>query len=463
MSRKDHECGEQELERLLEHLTLQNDAFSSSNKLLMSYYRALKIQNCNIMSLIKAVICITTPNSLVHEDEGCASIVNACKLKWVESLYDFLNITDHDSETIIISPVPEPTMPLLSEARFELKMSLIRSEQTLSKESAAKAFYSNIVGSLSLIHDSKGIHDFILETLNLLDAPQQDETLFSLLLVKLFNGLNSEEAILIANNQNEESSQLFNERLNFVDPSKYFCFDKCILFNRFNLRFLVYNNSGGLCWSDRICDMNSQFLQDYHFLFKFDNPKRKLIFNIISSFNQFISNFMISAIDALNIEQPSSSSHDDNNNNLNLNQSCELQNTSSCSSQENKHSEALSPVETFNTISHVMSSNKSLLNDSIIKPGNDHSSIINSINTFTSCVSQEIHLDKIDISSNQVTNFSDSSLPAIQRSDSNTTTLSEFIGETNNHPLQTSSETENNVNIDFFYENDIHSHEWILL
>lgn len=457
MSRKDYEYGEQELERLLEHLTLQNDAFSSSNKLLMSYYRALKIQNCNIMSLIKAMICITTPNSLAHEDEGCASIVNSCKLKWVESLYDFLNITDHDSETIIISPAPEPTRSLLSEARFELKMGLIRSEQTLSKDSASKVFYSNIVGSLSLIHDSKSIHDFILETLNLLETPQQDDTLFSVLLVKLFNGLNSEEAILVTSNQNEESSQLFNERLNFVDPSKYFCFDKCILFNRFNLRFLVYNDSGGLCWSDRICDMNTQFLQDYNFLFKFDNPKRKLIFNIISSFNQFISNFMISSIDALNIEQPN------NNHVFNQNKPCELQSTSNSSFHENKHSEALSPVETFNAINHVMSSNKSLLNASIIKPGNDHSSIISSINTFTSCVSQEIHLDKIDISSNQVTNLSDSSLPVLQRSDSNTTTLSEFIGETNNHHLPTSSETENSINIDFFYENDLHSHEWILL
>ncbi|EAK90574.1 hypothetical protein [Cryptosporidium parvum Iowa II] len=457
MSRKEHEDDDRGLEKLLEHLTLQNDAFSSSNKLLMNYYKTLKIQTCNLMSLIKALICITNPNSLSQEDENCALIVNTCKLKWVESLYNFLNITEHDLETIVISPIIESYS--LSEAKFELKMSLIKSELNLQKDSLYKNFYSNIIGSLNLIHDSKGIREFVFEALNLFqdkkleNSVTNEEPLFNIFLVKLFNNHNSEEAILITSNQNEGSSQIFCERLNFVDPSKYFCFDKCILFNKFNLRFLVYNSAGGLCWSDRICDMNTQFLQDYFFLFKFDNPKRKLIFNIISSLNQFISNFMINSIDALNIDQY--------NNALKLNQNCEFQNTNN-SLLENKPSEPLSPIETFNTINKVLSSNDSLLSTSIIKPGNTiQSSIINSINTFTSCVSQEIHLDKIDISSNQVTNFSDSSLPIIQRSNSNTTTLSEFIGERNNHT--SSSETQNSINIDFFYENDLHSHEWVLL
>ncbi|KAH8582639.1 uncharacterized protein ELE39_001295 [Cryptosporidium sp. chipmunk genotype I] len=460
MSRKEHEDDDSGLERLLEHLTLQNDAFSSSNKLLMNYYKTLKIQTCNLMSLIKAVICITSPNSLSQEDENCVLILNTCQLKWVESLYNFLNITEHDLETIVISPIIDSHS--LSEAKFELKMSLIKSELNLSKDSISKTFYSNIITSLNLIHDSKGIREFILEALNLFqdqkleDSVSNDGLLFNIFLVKLFNGHNSEEAILITSNKNEESSQLFCERLNFLDPSKYFCFDKCILFNKFNLRFLVYNNTGGLCWSDRICDMNTQFLQDYFFIFKFDNPKRKLIFNIISSFNQFISNFMINSIDALNIDQY--------NNALKFNQSqnCVLQSTSS-TILENKPSEPLSPIETFNTINEVLSSSNSILSTSIIKPGNtNQSSIINSINTFTSCVSQEIHLDKIDISSNQVTNLSDSSLQILQRSDSNTTTLSEFIGEQNNYILS-SSETQNSTNIDFFYENDLHSHEWVLL
>ncbi|KAJ1609728.1 hypothetical protein OJ253_1443 [Cryptosporidium canis] len=460
MSRKDREFDEQELERLLEHLTLQNDAFSSSNKLLMGYYRALKIQNCNVMSLIKAMICITTPNSLQSEEDGCASILNTCKLKWVESLYDFLNITDHDSETIVISPILESH--LVSDAKFELRMSIIKSEKGLSKDLVLKTFYSNIIGSLSLIHDYKGIRDFTLEALGLFEAQASErqsscETLFNIFLVKLFNDQNSEEAILISDNQNEESSQIFRQGLNFVDPCKYFCFDRCILFNKFNLRFLIYNNSGGLCWSDRICDMSTQFLQDYQFLFKSDNPKRKLIFNIISSFNQFISKFMISSIDALKIDQTGSNPIYK----ANQNQSSEPPSAYS-PLNENKLSEPLSPIETFNAINDVLSLNKSFLNNSMIRPGNENSSIISSINTFTSCVSQEIHLDKIDISSNQVTNLSDSNLQAIRRSDSNTTTLSEFIGVDTTH-LPIPSATPGSINIDFFYENDIHTHEWILL
>ncbi|OII73971.1 uncharacterized protein cubi_02773 [Cryptosporidium ubiquitum] len=461
MSRKDCEDDDRELERLLEHLTLQNDAFSSSNKLLMSYYKALKTQTCNIMSLIKALICITNPNISYREDEDFALIVNECKLKWVESLYDFLNITEHDLETIIISPILHSNS--LSEAKFELKMSLIKSELNLTKDLISKAFYTNIIGSLNLIHDSKGIREFILEILNLFKAQKSEDSvpnnklLFNLFLVKLFNGQNSEEAMLITSNKNEESSQFFSEKLNFVDLSKYFCFDKCILFNKFNLRFLVYNSTGGLCWSDRICDMNTQFLQDYYFLFKFDNPKRKLIFNIISSFNQFISNFIINSVDALNIDRF-------NNNSalkLSQNQHYELQSKNS-SVLESKYLEPLSPMETFNTINDVLSSSNSLLSTSIIKPENTDHSIINSINTFTSCVSQEIQLDKIDISSNQITNLLDNNLPILQRSDSNTTTLSEFIGESNNY-LIPPSEPQNNINIDFFYENDLQSHEWVLL
>ncbi|XP_666958.1 hypothetical protein [Cryptosporidium hominis TU502] len=250
MSRKEHEDNDRGLEKLLEHLTLQNDAFSSSNKLLMNYYKTLKIQTCNLMSLIKALICITSPNSLSQEDENCALIVNTCKLKWVESLYNFLNITEHDLETIVISPIIESYS--LSEAKFELKMSLIKSELNLQKDSLYKNFYSNIIGSLNLIHDSKGIREFVFEALNLFqdkkleNSMANEEPLFNIFLVKLFNNHNSEEAILITSNQNEGSSQIFCERLNFVDPSKYFCFDKCILFNKFNLRFLVYNSAGGL-------------------------------------------------------------------------------------------------------------------------------------------------------------------------------------------------------------------------
>ncbi|KAF7457138.1 hypothetical protein HWI79_2303 [Cryptosporidium felis] len=436
-----------DLEKLLEHLTLQNDAFSSSNKLLMSYYKSLKAQTCNLMSLIKALICITSPNKLAsQEDHTSSEIVNSCKLNWVEALYDFLSITEHDLETTTISPVLEDSS--LPDAKFELKMSLLNSEVGLSKSQTAAKFYSSIATTLNLIHDPSGIQEFIQNTLELLEDPSKEstESSFNIYFVKLYNGSSSsEEAILLTSSKNEESSLMFSERLNFIDPSKYFCLDKSLLFNKFNLRFLIYNRNGGLCWSDRICDMNSQIFQDYYFVFRFDNPKRKLIFNIISSFNLFISNFILKSIDSLNIDQLNLSISSFNRDGTGVEKEI--------SSQENKPLEPLSPTEIFHKIQNVLSSNKSILKTSLISPSSDlHSSIINSINSFTSCVSQEIHLDKIDISSNQT---------FIQRSDSDITTLSEFIEESTNKYI--SPDSHQNVNIDFFYENNFHSHEWVLL
>ncbi|KAH8738694.1 hypothetical protein FG386_000485 [Cryptosporidium ryanae] len=544
-----------EIQNLLEHLTLQNDAYSSSSRLLMKCNNNLKSQTNNLINLLKVLICITSKGDEYYsfrENEQMSKLVNSCRVSWFESLYSFLSITENTCETVLISPILFPDkeercgrrkgenkyeyeqargkQEYLSESKFELNINLVDCAKELNVEDTVKLFYSNVLNSLNLIHNSSSIKRFIREILMLLfkggescvenlDGCQKSEDpLFNIYFVKLKNNSTDSEEGIIVSNSNEINLNHINEGLEFINLSKYFCFERCIVFNRCNLRFLVLNRTHNLCWSDRISDINTQFLQDYTFLFNFDNPRRKLIFNIISSFNKFISNFVTGSLDQLNVDK---SSFCLNGSTI----SCEDRHTlndanTSCNLPNNENNKSLTINEAFEKILLFLTENNNVLNSVFLSPNetnsmsnsgnegsnytgncsdfNKHTSIISSINSFATCVSQGVSIDKINVSSsfsgecckkNETSDFpifisisdnnnqSDCSQSRQKRSNSEITTLSEFLRDdfevntpeikfeynNDNNEALNSKFGDKNVSIDFFYDDNLHTCEWILL
>ncbi|KAK6588725.1 hypothetical protein RS030_3482 [Cryptosporidium xiaoi] len=562
-----------EIQSLLEHLTLQNDAYSSSNRLLMKYNNNLKSQTNNIINLLKVLICITSKDGEYYsfkENEHINKLVNSCRLSWFESLYNFLNITENTYETVLISPIVLLSKEerdkhtnieknqeenrnkyeyvnegagnkheCLGESKFELNISLVDFVKELDIDETVKLFYSNILNSLNLIHNSTSMKKLIYDLLILLckgGASYTDGLNYSqefkgssynIHFVRFKNkNTDSEEGIIISN-FNETNSSLMNEGLEFINLSKYFCFERCVVFNRCNLRFLVLSQNNNLCWSDRISDMNTQFLQDYTFLFNFNNPRRKLIFNIISSFNQFIANFITGSIDQLNVDKSSFCFNKNTINCKDKHNTNDDDDASSCLPSNNGNNKSLTVNETFEKILLFLNENNDILNSILISPNktnvmsklgnensnytnnsssfNNHTSIISSINSFTTCVSQGVNIDKINISSFSEANYNKHEINDFpvsisisendnddtcnrnrQRSNSEITTLSEFLRDdfeihtplnnyehqrdnfnayvdTRNKEDTSSKSDEQNVRVDFFYDDSLHTCEWILL
>ncbi|KAL7066783.1 hypothetical protein ACR3K2_27940 [Cryptosporidium serpentis] len=325
-----------EIQFLLEHLSLQNDAFSSSNKQLMIIYKQLQIQMNYLMNLIGIISYITTepfnnsdpyPDfkeilptiSTTYSTKSCESnidlenydynykeLLNNSKLLWFQTFYNILEFylekEEYTCNKFRARLIQDEIKPLY----FELNLK-VESCEEVNSDSVVNLIHNEIIKTADTVQNS----DYIKEILrNILNFLCEDKITFcNVILYSDDNNIVKYKNYYFQNKIESQSAFIFGickknmiygDFFSDFNSFRYIEFSKSIIYNKTNQRFLICNKSKELCWSDRVNDINQHLIEDFSFLFVLENSNIKLYNSIILCFNNILSRLISGYLESSN-------------------------------------------------------------------------------------------------------------------------------------------------------------------